>query len=219
MLVATDIAARGIHVDDIDLVVHVDPPAEHKAYLHRSGRTARAGAEGVVVTVATPEQAGDVRTLTRQAGITPDGLGDRPGAPQIVALAGPAAPYVEPAPEAPKQVQRPARSRPANGQGGGRGGGQGRQGGNGGQGGGRRTTAKAPGQGGNGGRGRSRPTGAARTGGPSSVVAFSTSSGGRRELTRRSRTARGARSVAAVLEGHVADPVRQLDIELGHPAG
>ena len=180
VLVATDIAARGIHVDDINLVVHIDPPAEHKAYLHRSGRTARAGAEGVVVTVATPDQSGDVRTLMRQAGIHPTIQQVAPGDAAIVALAGPAAPYVEPAPEAPKQVQRPARSRPANGQGGGRGGGQGRQGGNGGQGGGRRTTAKAPGQGGNGGRGRSRPTGAARTGGPSSVVAFSTSSGGRR---------------------------------------
>ena len=73
VLVATDIAARGIHVDDVALVVHVDPPAEHKAYLHRSGRTARAGAEGVVVTIATPDQAGEVRTLARQAGITPRG--------------------------------------------------------------------------------------------------------------------------------------------------
>src|SRR3954452_957259 len=71
VLVATDIAARGIHVDDIALVVHVDPPAEHKAFLHRSGRTARAGAEGAVVTVSTPDQAGEVRALARQAGITP----------------------------------------------------------------------------------------------------------------------------------------------------
>ena len=71
VLVATDIAARGIHVDDIALVIHVDPPAEHKAFLHRSGRTARAGAEGVVATVMTPEQAGDVRSLARAAGITP----------------------------------------------------------------------------------------------------------------------------------------------------
>ena len=47
-LVATDIAARGIHVDDVTLVVHADPPVEHKAYLHRSGRTARAGASGTV---------------------------------------------------------------------------------------------------------------------------------------------------------------------------
>jgi len=70
VLVATDIAARGIHVDDIELVVHVDPPAEHKAYLHRSGRTARAGSGGDVVTVILPEQRGDVRQLTRAAKIT-----------------------------------------------------------------------------------------------------------------------------------------------------
>jgi superfamily II DNA/RNA helicase len=70
-LVATDIAARGIHIDEVELVIHADPPAEYKAYLHRSGRTARAGAAGTVVTLATPDQAGDVRSLTRQAGITP----------------------------------------------------------------------------------------------------------------------------------------------------
>jgi superfamily II DNA/RNA helicase len=68
-LVATDVAARGIHVDDVALVVHADPPAEHKAYLHRSGRTARAGAEGTVVTLMTDEQVRDVRALTRAAGI------------------------------------------------------------------------------------------------------------------------------------------------------
>lgn len=70
-LVATDIAARGIHVDDVALVVHADPPAEHKAYLHRSGRTARAGNEGTVVTLMTGEQRADVRQLTRAAGIHP----------------------------------------------------------------------------------------------------------------------------------------------------
>jgi superfamily II DNA/RNA helicase len=70
-LVATDIAARGIHVDDVALVVHADPPAEHKAYLHRSGRTARAGNEGTVVTLMTSEQVKDVRDLTRAAGIRP----------------------------------------------------------------------------------------------------------------------------------------------------
>jgi superfamily II DNA/RNA helicase len=69
--VATDIAARGIHVDDVALVVHADPPAEHKAYLHRSGRTARAGNTGTVVTLMTSEQARDVRDLTRAAGIRP----------------------------------------------------------------------------------------------------------------------------------------------------
>ncbi len=70
-LVATDIAARGIHVDDVALVIHADPPTEHKAYLHRSGRTARAGAEGTVITLMTDEQVRDVRDLTRLAGIKP----------------------------------------------------------------------------------------------------------------------------------------------------
>jgi superfamily II DNA/RNA helicase len=70
-LVATDIAARGIHVDDVALVVHADPPMEHKAYLHRSGRTARAGAAGTVITLMTDEQVRDVRDLTRAAGIKP----------------------------------------------------------------------------------------------------------------------------------------------------
>ena len=70
-LVATDIAARGIHVDDVALVVHADPPAEHKAYLHRSGRTARAGAAGTVITLMTEDQVRDVRDLTRAAGIKP----------------------------------------------------------------------------------------------------------------------------------------------------
>ncbi|MGO1183252.1 MAG: DEAD/DEAH box helicase [Micrococcaceae bacterium] len=70
-LVATDIAARGIHVDDVALVVHADPPAEHKAYLHRSGRTARAGQAGTVITLAGHEQRGEVRTLMRAAKISP----------------------------------------------------------------------------------------------------------------------------------------------------
>jgi superfamily II DNA/RNA helicase len=70
-LVATDIAARGIHVDDVALVIHADPPSEHKAYLHRSGRTARAGNDGTVVTLMTNEQVRDVRDLTRAAGIKP----------------------------------------------------------------------------------------------------------------------------------------------------
>ena len=68
-LVATDIAARGIHVDDVALVIHADPPVEHKAYLHRSGRTARAGADGTVITLMTDDQVADVRDLTRKAGI------------------------------------------------------------------------------------------------------------------------------------------------------
>src|SRR4051794_16387200 len=111
VLVATDIAARGIHVDDVSLVVHVDPPAEHKAYLHRSGRTARAGAGGTVVTIATPDQAGEVRTLARQAGISPVVSGVRPGAALLEELAGPAAPFVEPAAAPAPETQRSAGGR------------------------------------------------------------------------------------------------------------
>jgi superfamily II DNA/RNA helicase len=86
-LVATDIAARGIHVDDINLVIHADPPVEHKAYLHRSGRTARAGAEGTVVTLMTDSQVADVRDLTRRAGIAATTTKLRPGDPLLTSLA------------------------------------------------------------------------------------------------------------------------------------
>ncbi|WP_326569013.1 DEAD/DEAH box helicase [Amycolatopsis rhabdoformis] len=86
-LVATDIAARGIHVDDVTLVIHADPPVEHKAYLHRSGRTARAGASGTVVTLMTDEQRADVRDLTRKAGIKPTTTQIGPGHPLLAELA------------------------------------------------------------------------------------------------------------------------------------
>ncbi len=92
VLVATDIAARGIHVDDVNLVVHIDPPAEHKAYLHRSGRTARAGASGVVVTLATSEQRRDVADLMRQAAIKPTQHHVRSGDAAITDIVGPSAP-------------------------------------------------------------------------------------------------------------------------------
>jgi len=69
VLVATNVAARGLHVDGVDVVVHFDPPEDHKTYLHRSGRTARAGEDGLVVTLVLPEQARDVARLQREAGI------------------------------------------------------------------------------------------------------------------------------------------------------
>ena len=109
MLVATDIAARGIHVDDIELVVHVDPPAEHKAYLHRSGRTARAGSGGDVVTIVLPEQRGDVRQLTRAAKITATPKPVFPGDATLTRLVGEvAAPvkYVAPAGSAHQRWRR-----------------------------------------------------------------------------------------------------------------
>ncbi len=69
VLVATDVAARGIHVDDVDVVVHFDPPEEHKGYVHRSGRTARAGREGIVVTFVLWNQELDVEKLQRRLAI------------------------------------------------------------------------------------------------------------------------------------------------------
>jgi superfamily II DNA/RNA helicase len=95
-LVATDIAARGIHVDDVSLVIHADPPIEHKAYLHRSGRTARAGAEGTVVTLMTDDQVSDVRDLTRKAGISPKVTKLRVGDPLLAELAPGERTFVEP---------------------------------------------------------------------------------------------------------------------------
>ena len=91
VMVATDIAARGIHVDGIDLVIHADPPAEHKAYLHRSGRTARAGADGVVVTMQTAAQAREVRDLMRKAGVTPQVAEADPDSAVVREIAGPPA--------------------------------------------------------------------------------------------------------------------------------
>ncbi|MDP6605988.1 MAG: DEAD/DEAH box helicase [Dehalococcoidia bacterium] len=69
VLVATNVAARGLHIDDIDLVLHFDPPEDHKVYLHRSGRTARAGKEGMVVTLVMAEQVRDVTRLEQKASI------------------------------------------------------------------------------------------------------------------------------------------------------
>jgi superfamily II DNA/RNA helicase len=110
VLVATDVAARGVHVDDIELVIHVDPPMEHKAYLHRSGRTARAGKEGEVVTLVLPEQRRDTAALLRKAAITVTPQQVTAAHPAVDALVGDVAAYVTPAPRA---------AEPARGQGGG----------------------------------------------------------------------------------------------------
>jgi superfamily II DNA/RNA helicase len=95
VMVATDIAARGIHIDGIDLVIHADPPAEHKAYVHRSGRTARGGADGVVVTLQSRAQARDVTAMMRKANITPHTAVTVDADSDAVAeIAGPPAPRV-----------------------------------------------------------------------------------------------------------------------------
>ncbi|ALG83389.1 DEAD/DEAH box helicase [Gordonia phthalatica] len=141
VLVATDVAARGVHVDDVELVVHVDPPAEHKAYLHRSGRTARAGHTGDVVTVCLPEQWGDLRKLLQKAAIKVPGQQVTAQSAVVDELVGERAPYREAPVVAPPQQQpkkqgqgrrRPAKSggrsagAGAGRSGGGRRGGQGR---------------------------------------------------------------------------------------------
>jgi len=95
VMVATDIAARGIHIDGIDLVIHADPPAEHKAYVHRSGRTARGGADGVVVTLQTKAQARDVTAMMRKADITPHpAVAVDADSDTLAEIAGPPAPRV-----------------------------------------------------------------------------------------------------------------------------
>ncbi|MFF8386527.1 DEAD/DEAH box helicase [Streptomyces kanasensis] len=88
VLVATDVAARGIHVDALDLVVNVDPPADAKDYLHRGGRTARAGESGSVVTLVTPGERRDVNRLMSDARIRPTVTQVRSGEQQLTAITG-----------------------------------------------------------------------------------------------------------------------------------
>jgi len=195
VLVATDIAARGIHVDDVTLVIHADPPVEHKAYLHRSGRTARAGNEGTVVTLATEGQRKDVRDLARKAGIAPTVTALRPGHPLLQelapgtrstltkaevekALAVPEAERPSGTSNRPRRHSRPGGGGPGQGQGQGRNGGRGRSG-----------QGSRSGQG-RGGSGQSRSgsgTGQARSGsgaGGSRAGGPSRSGGGRRRSGR-----------------------------------
>ncbi|WP_145982296.1 DEAD/DEAH box helicase [Rhodococcus sp. MTM3W5.2] len=96
VLVATDVAARGIHVDGIDLVVHVDPPADHKDYLHRAGRTARAGEKGTVVAIVLPNQRRLVRKLTGMAGVDATAVNVAPGSEELATITGAKAPSGEP---------------------------------------------------------------------------------------------------------------------------
>jgi superfamily II DNA/RNA helicase len=119
VLVATDVAARGVHVDDIELVIHVDPPSEHKAYLHRSGRTARAGAEGDVVTLVLPEQRKDTAALLRKAAISVEPQRVSAASDAVAALVGNVAAYVKPSPRAAEPVRgqsQGGRSQGANAQ-------------------------------------------------------------------------------------------------------
>jgi superfamily II DNA/RNA helicase len=88
VLVATNVAARGIHVDNLDLVVNVDPPTDHKDYLHRGGRTARAGESGSVVTLVTANQRRDMTRLMATAGIVPETTQVRSGEEALARITG-----------------------------------------------------------------------------------------------------------------------------------
>jgi len=98
VLVATDVAARGIHVDDVSVVLQVDPPADHKDYLHRSGRTARAGDKGTVVTLALPHQRRTMERMAREAGVDAVPTRAVPGDARLAAT-GASAPSGVPVPE------------------------------------------------------------------------------------------------------------------------
>ncbi len=122
VLVATDVAARGVHVDNVELVVHVDPPTEHKAYLHRSGRTARAGSSGDVVTISLPAERRDVAQMMRAAAIKVAPQQVTSASPAVTELVGEVAPIRHVAPEQPAQQQRAPKQRSveSEGTGGGR---------------------------------------------------------------------------------------------------
>ncbi|WP_326698446.1 DEAD/DEAH box helicase [Streptomyces sp. NBC_01754] len=121
VLVATNVAARGIHVDNLDLVVNVDPPTDHKDYLHRGGRTARAGESGSVVTLVTPDQRRSMTRLMSDAGIRPQVTQVRSGEAELSRITGAQAPsgvpvvIAAPVTERPKRggASRPGRGRPA----------------------------------------------------------------------------------------------------------
>jgi superfamily II DNA/RNA helicase len=104
VLVATDVAARGIHVDDVDLVVHYDPPTDHKDYLHRSGRTARAGASGTVLSLLLSDQVREHQRLRERAGVEANAVTVVPGHPAVRELAESGEPIVL----QPRPVYRPS---------------------------------------------------------------------------------------------------------------
>lgn len=111
VLVATDVASRGIHVDDVSLVVHVDPPADPKDYLHRAGRTARAGDSGTVVTMVTPDERREVDRMTRQAGVRATNTDVTPGDAALARITGARPPSGVPIIDAPKPAENPPRRR------------------------------------------------------------------------------------------------------------
>jgi superfamily II DNA/RNA helicase len=105
-LIATDVAARGLHIDALDLVVHFDPPADHKNYLHRSGRTARAGATGTVISLVEASQARDVARIHAAAAVQPEQLTVRAGDANLRAIGSTGVHHAAPS----RSDARPSRS-------------------------------------------------------------------------------------------------------------
>jgi superfamily II DNA/RNA helicase len=120
VLVATDVAARGIHIDDVSLVVHVDPPADPKDYLHRAGRTARAGDSGTVVTLVTPAERRDVERMMRLAGVRAAQTEVTSGGGELTRITGARPPSGVPIAQPPKPAPNPGRSGRRSRAGGGR---------------------------------------------------------------------------------------------------
>jgi superfamily II DNA/RNA helicase len=114
VLVATDVAARGLHIDDLDLVVHFDPPSDHKHYLHRSGRTARAGASGTVVSLVEAHQARDVAHMHASASVRPDVTTVQAGHPAVRAITASGEPITTPPRHVPPTPEDRRAQRSAN---------------------------------------------------------------------------------------------------------
>jgi superfamily II DNA/RNA helicase len=117
VLVATDVAARGIHVDGVTLVVHIDPPNDAKDYLHRAGRTARAGESGAVATLVLPKQRRSTLALMGKAGVTPAETRVRAGDEALAELTGARTPSGVPVKEEPVRPHRPRPGRTSGGYG------------------------------------------------------------------------------------------------------
>ncbi|GAA3056108.1 superfamily II DNA/RNA helicase [Streptomyces olivoverticillatus] len=126
-LIATNVAARGIHIDGLDLVVNIDPPVDHKDYLHRGGRTARAGESGTVVTLVLPEQRREMSRMMVTAKISPNVIKTYPADPELARITGAREPSGVPVVITPPVQQQPAAKKPSRSRGGsGSGGGRGR---------------------------------------------------------------------------------------------
>ncbi|MFD0271525.1 DEAD/DEAH box helicase [Streptomyces sp. NPDC127106] len=175
-LIATNVAARGIHIDDLDLVVNVDPPTDHKDYLHRGGRTARAGESGSVVTLVLPDQKRDMSRLMSDAGIAPRTAQIKSSDEELTRLTGARLPSGIPVV---LEVPQPTPPKPRSG--GRSGAGSGSSGSGSGSGGGRRRSGS---------RGRSGGQGGDRAGGQGSTAATAASAAGTGES--RPRRPRGA---------------------------